>query len=376
MKVEVTSAELYADEHLRIWKNHLEPEGGAAPGAKRVSVVTGIHGDELEGQFVAFELARRIQASPEHLAGTVDIYPAINPLGISSIMRSVPLFDLDMNRIFPGNEEGDLVEHIARAVVDDVAGSDLAFDIHASNVFLTEIPQIRINEVTAERLVPIAMKANVDYLWVHSSATVLRNTFAYSLNEIGTPTLVVEMGVGMRITREYGHQLVDGIMNLMCDLGVWTGPAPEGIRRPIISTDGEVSFINADAAGIFLPSVSHENFVHEGDELGIIADATTGEVKQVLISPVDGLLFTLRDYPVVYPGSLIARILGGVDEEGRSTGAILVTQKDYQDMRDRAKLAREVEEEERAWREKREAEERARSGKRPEADRRDEDEEA
>lgn len=319
MKQEVCSAKLYVDDTLRIMKNHLEPLGGANPGVKRISVVTGIHGDELEGQFVAFELARRINENIGCLSGIVDIYPAINPLGISTIQRSVPLFDLDLNRIFPGNEEGDMVEHIAKGVVDDLVGSDLVFDIHASNIFLTEIPQIRINEITAETLVPYAVRANMDFIWVHASATVLQNTLAYSLNERNTPCLVVEMGVGMRITREYGLQMVDGIMNLMCDLGIWTGPRPENIRKPIVSTDGKVSFLNADAPGIFLPTAKHEDFVTEGQEIGIIADALTGEVSQVVTSPVDGLLFTLRDYPVVYPGSLMARILG-VTPEQRANG--------------------------------------------------------
>ncbi|MGN0301994.1 MAG: M14 family metallopeptidase [Anaerotardibacter sp.] len=308
MRQEAVVADLYVDETLRIWKNHLEPEGGALAGAPRLSVVTGIHGDELEGQYVAFELARRIKASPELLEGIVDIYPAINPLGISVIQRSVPQFDLDMNRIFPGNEEGDLVEHIARGVIDDIKGSDLVFDIHASNIFLTEIPQIRINELTADKLVPLAKLANVDFVWVHSAATVLENTFAYSLNALDTPTLVVEMGVGMRVTRSYGDQLVDGIMRLMCELGIWKGEAPK-VREPIVSTDGKVSFINAACAGIFLPSVVHGTYLHKGDEVGIIADCTSGAITQRLVSPADGLLFTLRDYPVVYPGSLLARVL-------------------------------------------------------------------
>ena len=51
--------------------------------------------------------------------------------------------------------------------------------------------------------------------------------------------------------------------------------------------------------------------VEEGQELGVIADPLTGEVRETLKSPAAGLLFTLREYPVVYEGSLIARILGG-----------------------------------------------------------------
>ena len=52
----------------------------------------------------------------------------------------------------------------------------------------------------------------------------------------------------------------------------------------------------------------------EGD--GGIAIRVMGEIqlevlREVLKSPVSGLLFTLREYPVVYSGSLIARVLGG-----------------------------------------------------------------
>lgn len=90
------------------------------------------------------------------------------------------------------------------------------------------------------------------------------------------------------------------------------------MREPIVSTDGEVSFLNAGAGGVFLPEASHENFVHAGQRIGVIANSLTGEVVERVESPVDGLLFTLREYPVVYPGSLIARILGGVSESDAS----------------------------------------------------------
>ena len=192
---------------------------------KRIAIVTGTHGDELEGQFVCYELLRRLKAEPGYLKGIVDVYPALNPLGIDSITRGIPMFDLDMNRIFPGNAEGPMMESVVYGLMEDLKGADLCVDIHASNIFLMELPQVRINELTAETLVPLGKKINVDFVWVHASATVLESTLAYSLNSIGTPTLVVEMGVGMRITKEYGYQLVEGILNVMKELGVWEGDA-------------------------------------------------------------------------------------------------------------------------------------------------------
>ena len=49
----------------------------------------------------------------------------------------------------------------------------LVIDIHASNIFLREIPQVRINETFADTLVPMARRMNVDLIWVHGAVTML-----------------------------------------------------------------------------------------------------------------------------------------------------------------------------------------------------------
>ena len=305
----VVSVGYPVDETLNIKKNRLIPQKGLSGGEKRISIVTGTHGDELEGQYVCYELQRRIREHPECLAGIVDVYPALNPLGIDSITRGIPAFDLDMNRIFPGAENGSMPEYISARIVENLSGSDMVIDIHASNIYLKEIPQVRINTLSKETLLPYAKKLNVDYIWVHAAATVLESTLAYSLNSIGTPTLVVEMGVGMRITKEYGNQLVDGIFSLMKDMGIWTGKAITP-KNPIVSEDGEVSFLNAGCSGVFVPTVEHWEDVKQGEHIGDILNPLSGEVAQRILSPVDGIVFTLREYPIVSEGSLIARILG------------------------------------------------------------------
>lgn len=174
----IASVGLPVDEVLEIRKKRIMPEN-PTDDMKRMSVVTGIHGDELEGQYVCFELQRRIEQDKGCLTGIVDIYPAMNPLGIDSITRGIPAFDLDMNRLFPGDIDGSMMEHVVARIMEDVAGSDCVFDIHASNIYLTEIPQIRINELHQDILVSMAEAANVDFIWVHGASTVLESTFAY-----------------------------------------------------------------------------------------------------------------------------------------------------------------------------------------------------
>lgn len=306
----VVSIGLPVDENMIIQKNRLAPDtlNGSE---KRFLVVTGTHGDELEGQYVCYELIRRINEHRECLKGIVDVYPDINPLGINSINRGVPMFDLDLNRIFPGNPDGHMAEAAAYELIEDMRGADGAVDIHASNIFLREIPQVRMSVETSERLLPIAKKINVDYIWIHSSATVLQSTLAHTLNSMDIPTLVVEMGVGMRLTREYCDQLIDGIFNVLIDMGIWEGE-PVPVKEPIISTDGQVSFVNANASGVFVPCIEHWRTIRAGEKLGEIVNPLTGEVCEELFSDVDGMVFTLREYPIVVEGALIARILGGV----------------------------------------------------------------
>lgn len=304
---EVVSVELPVDERVVIAKNRLEPEKKTGS-EKRICVITGIHGDELEGQYVCWKLNRIIQASPQFLTGIVDIYPAMNPLGIDTIQRGIPLFDLDMNRIFPGNDTGAVPEIIAQELMEDLKGADMALDIHASNIFLREIPQVRINEITAEKLVPLAKYVGVDFVWVHQAVTVLESTIAYSLNSIGVPTLVVEAGIGMRLTVEFGDRLVNGILNLMRHLGIWQGPVGP-VTEPLVSQDGHVGFVNAEAGGIFIPCVPHWSDVEKGQKIGDVVSPLTGDILWEADSPVKGRIFTLREYPVVNVGSLIARIV-------------------------------------------------------------------
>jgi predicted deacylase len=302
-------AALPVAENFVIQKNRIENN---AAGGKRVCIVTGTHGDELEGQYVCARLAKILDDGKQNLSGIVDIYPAVNPLGIDSITRGFPMFDLDMNRIFPGSSSGSLAEAAAYDVIRDIEGADMCIDIHSSNIFLREIPQVRVSEQNEAALLPYAVMLNVDLVWIHASATVLESTLAHSLNMRGVKTLVVEMGVGMRITESFCTQLVDGILNLLCELGMWNiggrQTSPQ-IRQPLISKDHGVGFLNSDAHGIFIPRAAHGSHVNAGSHIGSVIDPLTGNVVEETLAPCGGLLFTLREYPVVFGGSLLARIM-------------------------------------------------------------------
>lgn len=300
----VTALEMPVDEEFRIVKNHLSHGKG-----KRLCIVTGTHGDELEGQYICYLVARMVSQNLQKLTGSVDIYPALNPLGIDTMQRGVPAFDLDMNRIFPGDSRGSMIEKVAHDIYTDLSGADMVIDIHASNIFLREIPQVRISEQTAPQLVPYAKSLGIEFIWIHQAATVLESTLAHSLNSTGTPCLVVEMGVGGRISHSMCNRLLFGIQNLMHVMGLWSeAPDPSLLGESIVCQGDTVCFLNAETSGVFVTEIHNDMLVRQGQRIGQIIQPLTGQVLSYVISPCDGLLFTIRAYPIVYEGSLLGRI--------------------------------------------------------------------
>lgn len=287
-------------------------EGGEGP---RVALVSGIHGDELEGLYVCHRLAARLEElskqRPDALLGTIELYPALNPLGLDTLERGVPIYDVDLNRAFPGHPEGLLPQRLADAVMRRLAGAALVVDIHASNIYLREIPQVRIARAFEPRLVPLARSMNLDLIWVHEASTVLERTIAHSLNDRGTPCLVVEMGVGMRVTPAFAEQVVTGVLHVARELGTLAADVElePTTHAPLVADDGNVRYLNAETSGMFVPCVEHWTAVRSGDLLGRIVSPLQGEVLSEVRSPCDGVLFTLREYPLVYEGSLLARLM-------------------------------------------------------------------
>lgn len=305
----VVSVEMLVEEVMRIKKNRLAPDECTRK-EKRLCLASGSHGDELCGQFICYEVIRKIKKDFQNLTGIVDVYPSMNPLGLDAQTRDFPLMDIDMNTIFPGDDDGAILEHAASRIIKDMAGADICLDIHSSNSLIREIPQVRLNDDVIETVMPYAKMLNAELVWIHPSTSVRPGSLAYALNAIGVKSMVIEAGVALRIDYEYCEQIVDGIFSLMKHMGIWQGEVNEP-RRPIIATDGDVHFVNAESSGLFVPNIKHSMKVKKGEKIGTIVDVITGSVEERIYAPCDGLVFTLREYPAVEEGALIARIYGG-----------------------------------------------------------------
>ena len=202
-------------------------------------------------------------------------------------------------------------EALAAAIVADIKGANACVDIHAPDAYLQEVSQVRVEERFAKTLLPLAQFLNTQLVWVHGSTDPLRSTLAHTLNSKRTRTLVVEMGESLRITEDAGSWLTEGILRLVEHLGGWTGSSV-ALPSPRLVRGGSVTVVSSEVPGFFLPRIELGTTVRSGQIIGVIADPLEAKVKAEVVAPSEGTVISLRAQPLVYPGTLLARVLGGM----------------------------------------------------------------
>lgn len=281
--------------------------------AKRIAFVAGLHGDEMEGVYICHLLVRYLRqlkaADPGAFLGEVHVYPAVNPSATNNGTRLWPFFSVDMNRLMGPGKSHALAQSAAHELLEDIkASADLVVDLHAGNQQLMELPQIRIIKDCEKKLLPLARLCNVDVVWVHPAADVLRMALGYNLNQAKIPALVLETGVGLRINPQTCEQLFRGMVHLMRETGILSVDQDPNINQPLIVHPSEVYQIQAKRAGLFISQVRLGERMNKGDKVGEVVDPVHGEVLEEIRLPFSGLIFTLREHPLAYEGSLLVRM--------------------------------------------------------------------
>lgn len=302
----VMTAQMPVGLPIKIKKNRLEPDT-IQENMPRLSIVAGVHGDELQGQYICYELIRRIKEERENLKGIVDVYPCVAPMALEIRKRNAP-GALDMNAMFPGSHHGHTIEYMAAEVIEDLTGSDFCIDIHSSDIFIRELPQIRVPENAGKKVTELAQKSGIPVLWMNSnSSSVWEGSLAYSLRRKGIPNLVIESGIALKIDYEYCKKVIDGIFQMMKELEVFEGEVSP-TKKTVTVKKNDVEVIHCNTSGIFIPKIQIGSFVRENQVLGCIVRPILGAELEEVKSSCDGMIFSLREYPAVCEGELLARI--------------------------------------------------------------------
>jgi len=264
---------------------------GANPGPT-LCLTGAIHGDELNG----IEVVRRVMydISPAKFNGTLIGVPIVNLQGFQRGSRY--LSDRrDLNRYFPGEQNGSLASRIANSLFTEVIRHcDYLIDLHTGSLRRTNLPQIRANMSNPE--VANFVEGFDKIAVVHHSGN--QGMLRTAANNAGIIAVTMELGESLRIQE---NQIVAGThsVNSLLDkfdmyprVFIWGEPKPAYYQS---------TWIRVESGGILFSKMGLGEDVSVGDVLGIVTDPITNQSAD-LESPIKGHIIGMAVNQVVMPG--------------------------------------------------------------------------
>lgn len=285
---------------------------GENPGPTLV-LLAGIHGSEYSPIIAVQNLMPTID--PNEISGAIiAIHVANMPAYLGRTIYISPADGKNLNRSFPGKDDGTLTERIAYFLTSEVYPlADAVLDIHSGDGNEQLRPSWvgyyseEDDEAVVEASRQMAMAFGLGYanafrgnltpkskaIWAGSAAVAM-----------GIPSIDVEAG-GMGIINPYAiEQIETGIKRIMDHLKIKPSGQPP-VPEPTIF--GLRHSVNAPADGSWFPLVDTEKMVQEGEIIGYMTDWFGNRIFEAK-APIKGMLILRLEAPPVSKGELLLTV--------------------------------------------------------------------
>lgn len=265
---------------------------GKNPGP-RVCLTAAIHGDELNG----IEMVRRLmyQLEPVKMNGTVIGVPIVNLDGFRRASRY--LSDRrDLNRYFPGSENGSAASRIAYSFFNKIirGNCDFLVDLHTGSLKRTNLPQIRA-DLSNETVFEFSRHlGGITVLHGRGSEGTLRR----AATDLGIPAITLESGGPNSLDESSVDGGVKALETLLQNLDIQPTVRFWGTPQPVFYHS---EWVRSDQGGILMSDVELGDTVREGDVLGRVVDPVSNTGSDI-VSPLSGKIIGMAFNQVVQTG--------------------------------------------------------------------------
>lgn len=283
---------------------------GARPGPV-LALIAGTHGYEYPPVLALQRLRRSLD--PADLGGTVILVHIANPP--SFLGRTIyysPADGKNLNRVYPGREQGTLSERIAWTITREVIErADYVVDMHGGDGNEALRPYVYM-PVTGDRELDaavrgMAMAFGIDHIVIDTGRLRDRDNSLYvdqTALTRGKPAITTETGQLGSSDEQWVQMAERGALNLLRHFGMLSGAVTP--NNGIVWLTG-YQVITSPGTGVFHASVRDGYAVAEGGLLGVLRDFFGDEIAEIR-APFAGVVNYVVATPPVSEGEPVAMI--------------------------------------------------------------------
>ena len=262
-------------------------------GEKGAAVVGGMRGDEIQQLYICSQLVRRLK-SIEAQGGVrsgacIEVIPCVNPYSVNIGKRFWAMDDTDINRMFPGYDQGETTQRIAAGLFKHLEGWKWGIQFasyYVRGFFLPHVRMMRTDFSDPQA----ALDFGLPYVLVRRPLPIDTTTLNYNWQIWDTKAFTLLTSATDRIDAPSADVAVNAVLRFLVRQGLIDCEVAEGVKPEIISNDSLV-VVHAFAAGIFRPMVKPGDCVQKRDLLGEILDPCEGDVLSEVTAEENGCVF-------------------------------------------------------------------------------------
>jgi predicted deacylase len=270
---------------------------GDEPGP-RVTIVSGVHGDEFEGVRALWHLLHRPDFRIDR--GVLVLVPIAHPAAYNAGTRTNPLDGLNLARVFPGIEHGTTTERLAFVLFHQVVrASNLVIDLHSGGIRYLHAPLAGfydLPDAVGAQSFALAKATGWKYLW---AAPFRPGVLSYECARYGIPSLGTEVGGAGRCLPDDVALYRPTLQRIFHHAGLVDEGAHELDVPAQVIVDGD--WLLTPGAGFLEPTVELDQHVTVGQVLGYVLDSFGGPVAEIHAQD-EGVIVGIRAYPPILAG--------------------------------------------------------------------------
>lgn len=282
-------------------------------GKKAVCIVGTFRGNEYQQQFIAARLVKRLkelEAAGELNHGyEILVIPSANAYSMNTRKKFWSTDNSDINRSFPGNEDGSTVEVIAKKVFD--VTKEYEYGIHIASYYMVGsfLPHVRVMKTQMDYFEESAAFM-MPYMMIREPRSYEKSTLNCSWQKAGVKAFSIYSAQTEGIDRNSAHTVIRSILLFFKNKGIINTEILGGYKECVIlEEEKRIIPVRTNKAGFFVPKVKVGLEVEKGDLLAEIHDSYTEEVISEIKSPVDGVIFFMHSSPMTYSQTAVVKII-------------------------------------------------------------------
>lgn len=280
-------------------------------GEKSVCIVGSMRGNEIQQLYCCSMLVKRFKQLEEDgklLPGhQVLIIPCVNPYSMNTKKRFWSVDNTDINRMFPGYDQGETTQRIADGVFRVI--SEYEYGIQYTSFYMSGefLPHVRLMATGFEDL-DLARQFGMPYVVRRAVRPFDTTTLNYNWQLWETHAFSMYTTTTTNIDKQSAKESVGCILNFLKRRGIVDYHGHDGYISRVVE-DTDLVSVPTKTSGIFESVVKVGEEVEGGQLLARILDCYEGEIIEELRAPVDGIVFFMHGEPLTYSQTAVFKLI-------------------------------------------------------------------